>query len=313
MSGKNYNSARNEIPQEVLLSFEESERSQITEVWSAGKYAESYFETPSSAEIEDALTDLHIRLDFNNRSDRIAGWIQGYARYVAAAVALLIIGAAFLLLPQSIEAPFGEQVEVTLPDGSEVNLNSGSTIQFNRLFGITNRQISLNGEGYFSVDKSDQPFRVLANGTVTEVLGTEFNVRSWSDHPEKETRVMVVTGNVQFYPEGGELKGVMLQKETESRWRHGVDTPEDPTHADIERITGWRDQKFIFYEESLQQIFKEVERRFDLQIDLEKSEVATETLTGYYGKVQDPESLLDDICTVAGLNYSKTANGYRVY
>lgn len=313
MSEKKSNSARNEIPQKVLLSFEESDRNQVAKVWAASSYAEQDFETPSTAEIEDTLNDLHIRLDFNDRSDRIAGWIQRYGRYAAAAVALIVIGTAFLFLPQTAEAPFGEMAEVTLPDGSEIELNSGSTVQFNRLFGITNRTITLNGEGYFSVNTGEKPFRVLANGTVTEVLGTEFNVRSWSDHPEKETIVSVAEGQVRFYTDGEELNAVTLQQQTESRWRRGFSAPEDPKPADLERMTDWRDQKFIFYEESLQQIFREVERRFDLRIDLQNSRAAAETLTGYYGVIQDPESLLDDICTVAGLNYSKTANGYRVY
>lgn len=313
MSGNKNNSARDDIPLQVLLSFEENDKNQVTKVWSASSYAEQDFETPSAAEIEDTLTDLHIRLDFNDRSDRIAGWIQSYGRYAAAAVALIVIGTAFLFLPQTAEAPYGEMVEITLPDGSEIELNSGSTVQFNRLFGFTNRSITLNGEGYFSVKNNEEPFRVLANGTITEVLGTKFNVRSWSDHPENETIVTVAEGHVRFYTDGEELNGVTLQQQMESRWQRGLNLPEDPATADLERMTDWRDQKFIFYEESLQQIFRELERRFNLQIDLQNSRAAAETLTGYYGTIQNPESLLDDICTVAGLNYSKTANGYRVY
>jgi|AntRauTorckE6833_2_1112554.scaffolds.fasta_scaffold04583_3 ferric-dicitrate binding protein FerR (iron transport regulator) len=313
MADKTSKPTDNQVPRDVLLSFDEDQRERIDEIWQAGKSVGLSDEWVSPAETERALADLHIRLDFKDRTDRIAGYIQRYGRYAAAAVALIVIGVAILLIPQSVEAPFGEMAVVSLPDGSTAELNSGSVIQFNRLFGITNRKISLNGEAYFDVETSDKPFRVTANGTVTEVLGTEFNVRSWSDHPKNETRVAVEEGTVKFYPQQNALSAVILQEKNESRWQTGLDSPEDPTEVDLERVTGWRELKFIFYEESLQQIFREVERRFNLNIELQNRDVATETLTGYYGEVNSPESLLDDICTVAGLNYSKTANGYRVY
>lgn len=310
MSDKTSKNSHNNIPHEVLLSFDEQERDQINELWMAAEISEDMI---SQSETEKALEDLHIRLDFRDRPDRVLGYIQGYGRYVAAAMAIIIIGATFMMIPQSVKAPLGEMAVVSLSDGSTVELNSGATIQFNRLFGITNRNISLNGEAFFKVEESDKPFRVTANGTITEVLGTAFNIRSWSDHPKNETRVAVEEGTVKFYPEQQDGNAVVLQDETESRWQTGLESPENPTGAELERVTGWRERKFIFYEESLQQIFNEVERRFNLNIDLENREVADETLTGYYGEVNSPESLLDDICTVAGLNYSKTANGYRIY
>ncbi|WP_340106786.1 FecR family protein [Rhodohalobacter sp. 8-1] len=313
MSDKTSESSQNNISRDVLLSFEEQERDQINELWIAGEVAGRTEELISQAETEQALEDLHIRLDFRDRPARILGYIQNYGRYVAAAVAIIVIGTAFLLIPQSVEAPLGEMAVVTLSDGSTVELNSGASIQFNRLFGITNRNISLNGEAYFDVESSDTPFRITANGTVTEVLGTKFNIRSWPNHPQNETHVAVEEGTVKFYPKQQDRNAVILQEEMESRWQAGLEVPENPSAAELDRVTGWRERKFIFYDESLQQIFNEVERRFNLHIELENRDVADETLTGYYGKVSGPQSLLDDICTVAGLNYSKTANGYRVY
>lgn len=310
MSDKTSKYSLHNIPGEVLLEFDEQERDQINKLWRAAEISEDMI---SQAETEIALEDLHIRLGFRDRPDRILGYIQGYGRYVAAAVAIIIIGAAFMMIPQSVKAPLGEMAVVTLSDGSTVELNSGATIQFNRLFGITNRNISLNGEAFFKVEESDKPFRVTANGTITEVLGTAFNIRSWSDHPKNETRVAVEEGTVKFYPKQQYMNAVILQEVKKSHWQTGLESPETPSEVNIESVTGWRERKFIFYEESLQQIFREVERRFNLNIDLENREVADETLTGYYGEVNNPDSLLDDICTVAGLNYSKTANGYRIY
>lgn len=264
-------------------------------------------------ETEEALGELHIRLGFENRSDRVAGYIQKYSRYLVAAVALLVIGGVLFFVPQHVEAPRGDLAQVNLPDGSYIELNSGSAIQFNRLYGFTNRTISLNGEAWFEVESGSKPFIVKAHGTVTQVTGTEFSVRSWADDPEGETRVAVTKGSVQFFPEESGEHAVNINAGLLSAWSPGKIHPHEPIQAELERITGWRDRMFIFYDEQLQRIFRDIERRFDLQIDLQIGDRSGETLTGYYRQVESAESLLDDICTVAGLNYAETANGFRVY
>lgn len=289
--------------------------SELREVWEASENADSLknMALPSNDDTEEALKELHIRLGFEDRSDKVAGFIQKYSRYLVAAVALLIIGGVLFFVPQHVEAPRGDLAQVELPDGSYIELNSGSTIQFNRLYGFTNRTISLNGEAWFDVESSSIPFIVKANGTVTEVTGTEFSVRSWADDPEGETRVAVTEGSVQFFPEGFGENVVNVNAGLLSTWSPGQVRPVDPVQADLERVTGWRDRMFIFYDEPLERIFRDIERRFDLRIDLQIDESAQETLTGYYKQVESAESLLDDICTVAGLNYARTANGFRVY
>lgn len=288
---------------------------EFKEVWTAAGKADSQenFKLPDSSETEEALQELHIRLDFEDRSGKIAGYIHTYSRFLVAAVALLLVGAVLFFLPQNVTAPYGEMAELELSDGTYIELNSGATVQFNRLYGFTNRTISLNGEAWFEVTRGEKPFVVKANGTVTEVTGTEFSVRSWGNDPNGETRVTVQGGSVQFYPEGYEEKLVTLTAGLTTVWTPEKISPDDPEQADMERMTGWRDRMFIFYEEPLQRIFQDIERRFDTHIDLQNRYVADETLTGYYRQVDSAESLLDDICTVAGLNYAKTANGFRIY
>lgn len=297
---------------------ENSLKNEYSEVWNATSKADSIrnYDAPDAAETEDALQEVHIRLNFEDRSGKVTGYIQKYSRYLVAAIALLLFGAALFFTPQSVTAPYGELAQLELRDGTYIELNSGTTVQFNRLYGYTNRTLTLNGEAWFEVNSGNDPFIVNANGTVTEVTGTEFTIRSWSDDPENETYVTVKEGAVQFFAEGfdGDDQNIIsVTAGLTSSWNPNRIRPEVPRGADLERMTGWRDRMFIFYEEPLQQIFRDIERRFDLQIDLQKPEVAGEKLTGYYRQVESAESLLDDICTVAGLNYSRTADGFRVY
>lgn len=313
MSIERSNSGGQRIPDQVLNSFARDERDQVHEVWSASQCGKEVMEEVSQEETEQALNDLHIQLGLEDRPTRMLKLIQSYSKYVAAAIALIVLGTAFLMVPRTVEAPYGDIAELTLPDGSVVELNSGSEVQFNRLYGFTNRRIRLNGEAFFRVKSGDEPFLVAANGAMVEVLGTQFNVRSWADHPENETRVAVTEGEVAFYPVDQTGQFVTVATNEASSWNPGYDMPRPARETVVGRETGWRERKFIFYEETLQEIFREVERRFDVSIELQKEEVAGETLTGYYGQVSGPESLLSDICTVAGLNYSRTSTGYRVY
>ncbi|WP_158607321.1 FecR family protein [Rhodohalobacter sp. SW132] len=287
----------------------------LQKIWDVSAGADEWkdFDLPGESETEDALKDLHIRLETESQKPEISGYIHRYSRYLVAAVALILFGAVLFFMPRNVTAPYGEIAELELPDGSLIELNSGTTVQFNRLFGVTNRTLSLNGEAWFDVKNGNVPFIVKANGTVTEVTGTEFSVRSWADDPGDKTRVAVKSGSVLFFPEGMDQNRVNLTAGYRSTWSAGSVKPEEPAEADMELITGWRERMFVFYDEPLGHIFREVERRFGVRVDLENSRAATETLTGYYRQVESVESLLDDICTVAGLNYARTANGFRVY
>ncbi len=231
----------------------------------------------------------------------------------AAAVALIAFGLGYLLYPQSMTAPYGQRVSAVLPDGSSVELNSGTTISYNRLFGIRNREVRLDGEAFFSVAPGDKPFIVTANQAVVEVTGTAFNMRSRSDDPGLETRVHVAIGSVALYPSGHSDRRVSLTAGNWSRWNIAMEAPQSPEPAAPEHIGEWRENRFHFRSETLGMIFREIERRFDIRIQLEAAQMASEILTAHYSDPADAERIIEDICHVKGLRYARTANGFRIY
>lgn len=87
----------------------------------------------------------------------------------------------------------GEKLKVTLPDQSEVIVNSLSTISFYSDFGIRTREIELEGEAFFSIapDK-EKPFQVKTGAVKTTALGTAFNAYS----RESEVRISLTEGRV---------------------------------------------------------------------------------------------------------------------
>lgn len=102
------------------------------------------------------------------------------------------------------KAATGKLLKVTLADGSEVMLNSGSQLRYPRHFTGKTREIYLDGEAFFNVAHNpDQPFTVTTGTLKTTVLGTSFNIRGYSamDH----VVVNVATGKVGISAKGKTL------------------------------------------------------------------------------------------------------------
>lgn len=293
----------------VFEEFSDKERKEVRELWETSKTVDSEKPEIRSDEVEKALSSVHKQID-----DTTGTGSNSWKWLAAAAVIFLIFGAGILFIPRTVTAPHGEFATANLPDGSTVELNSGSELQYGWLFGITNRSVSIDGEGYFTVRKSEDPFIVAANGATVRVTGTEFNLRSWSANPGAETMVAVAEGSVEFYPGGKSNKAVVLSAGQSSQWMRAMETPTPPEKVRLERVSGWREHKLIFDREPLTVIFQELERRFNTKITLDAAKMSAETLTTYYSDSnKDIESILKDICRVKGLRFAPTANGYRVY
>jgi len=163
-------------------------------------------------------------------------------------------------LINTIETPKGGQYQILLPDGTKVWLNSATTFSYPTKFTGTERRVELKGEGYFEVahDKS-KPFRVVSKNQTIEVLGTHFNVNSYSDEENIKTtlvegQVKVKTGNGhsvvispgdQAVVENGEIK--VLKVNTDD-------------------VIAWINNTFVFNHEELGSIMKEISRWYDIEV-----------------------------------------------
>ena len=294
-----------------LLSGDES----LRKTWEfSGKFQEK--EMVSESEVDEAWKDVAKLLDDRESppvsvlaSEKL--WVRG--KYLVAAVALVVLGAYLFLVPKTVTVPFGEMATVDLPDGSTVELNSGSRISFHRYFWGNERSVKLNGEAYFSVERAEKPFRVESNGAVSEVVSTQFNIRSWGDELHGETSLTVSEGEVEFYSVKSPADPVRVSAGEISRWNQDLISPVSPDSISVDDITAWRENRLIFQNRPLINILNDLERRFDAQIELEATELATETLTAYYRDPQNLSEILGDISMVKGLKYSETANGYRMF
>lgn len=302
-----------EPPEDVLNNFNKEDQPRMQELWDKSRaYAPDPKELVSDEEVEAALHTVHKKMDQseNNRSSITPLWGKWLA---AAAAVLIMLISGYLMIPRTASAPYGELVSIELPDGTQVELNSGSEISYSRLYQHINRDVALDGEAFFIVEEGDHPFTVESNDAKIEVTGTRFNVRSWSEEPDRRTEVSVSSGNVRLYPSDQPENHVLLNKGTWSQWNPEMDAPSSPKEIASDELAGWRNNRLSFDDQPLWKIFREVERRFDVQIQLEQEGIASETLSTHYYDPETAQSIIEDISQIKGLRYSETANGYRVY
>ena len=85
----------------------------------------------------------------------------------------------------TVVVPEGKDMKLILADGTQVWLNANSRLIYPTAFKGKNREVELQGEGYFKVaHDAHHPFIVKAGDMQTCVLGTEFNVNAFDqNHP----------------------------------------------------------------------------------------------------------------------------------
>ena len=110
-----------------------------------------------------------------------------------------------------IEVPIGERASLRLSDGTLVWLNSGSRLEYPTHFATDNRQVRLEGEAYFEVQRDESlPFIVQTNAVDVKVLGTKFNVSSYA---KEETKVTLKEGKVQVDCDAGKESYILHPNE----------------------------------------------------------------------------------------------------
>lgn len=173
-----------------------------------------------------------------------------------------------------------EKTCIRLPDGSEVWLNSESSLQYPKTFSEKERKIRLSGEAYFTVVQTADPFVVYTENARTQVLGTSFNV--WARH--QETRVIVKRGQVQLMRTNQDSIKVNLIKNQMSRINQQKPA-ENPQSINAEYKIGWIEGRLVFEKTPLSEILEEISRYYGVTITLTNDVLAIETLTATYENI----------------------------
>ncbi len=164
-------------------------------------------------------------------------------------------------LYNTITTPRGGQYQVTLPDETKVWLNAESSLKFPTAFTEKERSVQLTGEAYFEVvPNKNKPFLVKAGETLTQVLGTQFNIMAYGD--EGAAKTTLLEGAVRM-GQGGQstllAPGEQGQFDS-SKGRMGT------RMVNTRAVVAWKDGYYYFDRASVQAVMRQIARWYDVQI-----------------------------------------------
>lgn len=279
----------------------------------------------SDSTTEESYRKLQSRIFTNTSSEKKSSFFSIRMLYRAAAILLLpllSVTATYLYMKKDFVAtediklvehmvPNGETHDIILPDLSKVKLNAGSILIFQKHFGKT-RTVYLNGEAYFNVshDKT-KPFIVNTTDMEVEVLGTVFNVSSYSGDNHSSTTLESGKVNVRF-------KNVDYQEVTlvPNEWisydrSTGLIKKQK---VKVENIVAWTKGNVLLQGVTIEEITKIIERRYGINVYLNSQNYRNERITMKLDSTEGIHVFMDILHhLIPGLRYSIENDKVYIY
>lgn len=186
-----------------------------------------------------------------------------------------------------VSVPRGGEYKLVLSDGTRVHINSMSSLRFPVSFGSKTRQVELDGEAYFEVSKTGQPFIVNANGMDVEVLGTTFNLSAYKGEPRQTT---LVSGSVRVRTGNGNSR--IIKPSQQASIAPGANQIDVRT-VDTAFYTSWIHGKIKFKDQRLEDIMKTLSRWYDMDIVYADKEAKNLRFGCYVNRYEEISPLLE--------------------
>jgi transmembrane sensor len=192
--------------------------------------------------------------------------------------------------------------EITLPDGSMVSLNAGSSLTYPVEFMGRKRTVKLNGEAFFEVARNENKTFIIhvSDMATVEVLGTSFNLRA--DPGKKKVLLNVLSGKVSFFPKGKRGQAIVLSRDEHAEYHNGK------IHQQVSQdlnFLSWKTRILAFENTPLPQVLEQLGRHYHKEFIIRDTGVDTLALTGTY-KNQELNEVLEEIGLVLDLEIMET-------
>lgn len=188
-----------------------------------------------------------------------------------------------------INVPNGGIYNIILPDGTKVFLNSASKLQYPVRFTGVERKVELEGEGYFEVVPNiDLPFIVSTGVQDLKVLGTHFNIKAY---PNESIFSTLLEGRVELKTSHSnvQLRPGQQAELVKNKFKVAEVSADD--------YTAWTRNQFAYNNVPLREIFKEMERWYDVTIDYPAA-IGNEE---YFMKIPKDQKLSQVLASLASL------------
>lgn len=184
----------------------------------------------------------------------------------------------------TLTVPYGKRFDLLLSDGTQITLNSGTSLKYPVQFLKTkNRQVFLDGEAFFNVAKdSVNPFIVNTNGLNVRVLGTKFNLSSYPE--DQYVNTTLLEGSVSVYNKQDTFdssNASLLEPGFKAEWNK-YNKQISVEEADIAMHTDWLNGKIILRHVPFKNIVKKLERHYNVEIVNNNPELDEELFTASF-------------------------------
>ena len=204
-------------------------------------------------------------------------------------------------------AVMGERKVVVFQDGTKVYLNAGSTLSYPSFWSLSNRDVRLEGEGFFDVKKNPRrPFVVDLDGVSLSVYGTRFNVKAYPN--EDEVDVILYDGEVVF--EAGDKTYELEPSEQLEYSRSTGKTDITSLKSSDDKIL-WTKNVIMFKNDTLRDIAAVLSRWYDVTFEIEDELLYSRTFT-LKTDHQPLHILLDEMEYVSDLHFELHGNIVKV-
>ncbi len=196
----------------------------------------------------------------------------------------------------------GEKSIITLSDSSQVTLNAESKLRYPDLFNNVNREVYLEGEGYFVVKHTaHQPFILHTGNLSTTVLGTTFNVSAYPEN--KAIAVSLVEGEVKVSrsEKGIDDNIVVLKPQVQLLYDKELGVSSCNLFDSLKTV-GWKDNIYKFENEPMAHMLPQLEKAFGITFKITDQTVLAQKITIKFEN-NSPQTVIDVIKHLTGLEY----------
>jgi transmembrane sensor len=208
----------------------------------------------------------------------------------------------------------GERKELNLTDNIYVQLNFESELRIlsdrrTPVLSSPVRLVYLKGEAYFNVIDTDEGFEIYTDAGIIGVIGTSFNVLARNNNVEVTVERGIVA--LRGFPDEDQRDEVQIPSGYMSRKSKNLPALE-PLPVDVNKYFSWRIGKLVFEQTPLSDVIQNLERAYNVRIDLRDTNLAEIPVTGEFG--QEPlTQILNEICWSANLRFRQEDNIYILY
>lgn len=193
---------------------------------------------------------------------------------------------------------FGEKKQVVLPDGTRIVLNSCSSLRYPDVFTDEMRKVELDGEAYFQVARNEaMPFIVTTRSFDVRVLGTHFNVKSYSK--DEIVSVNVESGKVQI-----DLPEAMMRLTASEQVSINTLSGEYAKKREKGEVAAWIKGSLKFSSTPIRDVARELERVYNCHIAFANEYEFNNLISGEHDN-ESLESVLKSIEYISGVKYKK--------